>query len=573
MKQKGKLPSVLPNFALYGNEVRKYDVVYTSKPHIQINKNDINLPTWITTYNSVDKTYLVEIGMMFKKLFAGMKFQKKNELMLYNAKMLVSARFHAIASQKVIEVMGGYHRYKEINSRINDYAISHEMSKKDAVKEMLDELELLTRSEMNFHTRYERANSYYRSRICLPIDKRETELALWRYIRQFYNDKSENEFVRNITSHFALHYDYAYQVDRETLKKIILAHVPYDIPVEIQNADVSYVTNLIDRAFNRSNSAREYVKNMKTNAGFYKHTDEGWTFINRKLSKKQLRYRVNRCYQYLMGFFDWGYPVKEGGLPSANYQPVKESTPEVNEEGLTLPRELDDDLAKRIMKEADNNHQRHFVDHLTNEGGKHGVAIFPKFTPNTRVHKAIRELRKRNHDSGVVPKNMHRLTTDRKVFQSRKTVAGGSMMIDCSGSMGFSREDIEEIINLLPASWIAGYVGYNATKYEVNGKPYDGEVRIIADKGRMDTDALESLEYYGCNSVDFDALKELAKQPEPRIWVSDQQVIGVDENGRARTLSSDKVKEIERFVLLNNIIPIENTDMVKEMAKQLSIKK
>ena len=64
---------------------------------------------------------------------------------------------------------------------------------------------------------------------------------------------------------------------------------------------------------------------------------------------------------------------------------------------------------------------------------------------------------------------MHRLTTDRKVFQSRKTVAGGSMMIDCSGSMGFSREDIVEIINLLPASWIAGYVGYNSTKYDVNG--------------------------------------------------------------------------------------------------------
>ena len=126
---------------------------------------------------------------------------------------------------------------------------------------MVDE-QLLTRGEVNFHTRYERANSYYRRNIGMPIDKRETELALWRYIRQFYNDKSENEFVRNITSHFALHYDYAYQVDRETLKKIILAHIPYDIPVEIQNADVSYVTSLIDRAFNRSNSAREYVKRI-----------------------------------------------------------------------------------------------------------------------------------------------------------------------------------------------------------------------------------------------------------------------------------------------------------------------
>ena len=91
---------------------------------------------------------------------------------------------------------------------------------------------------------------------------------------------------------------------------------------------------------------------------------------------------------------------------------------------------------------------------------------------------------------------MHRLTTDRKVFQSRKTVAGGSMMIDCSGSMGFSSEDIEEIVNLLPASWIAGYVGYG---YEVNG--YDGEAHIIADNGNMDTNALDKLTDYGCNSL------------------------------------------------------------------------
>ena len=88
-----------------------------------------------------------------------------------------------------------------------------------------------------------------------------------------------------------------------------------------------------------------------------------------------------------------------------------------------------------------------FVDHNTNEGGVHGIAKLNRFSPNKKIHKAIRELRKRNHDSGVVPKNMHRLTTDRKVFQSRKTVAGGSMMIDCSGSMGFSSEDIEEVVN------------------------------------------------------------------------------------------------------------------------------
>ena len=64
------------------------------------------------------------------------------------------------------------------------------------------------------------------------------------------------------------------------------------------------------------------------------------------------------------------------------------------------------------------------------------------------------------------------------------------MMIDCSGGMGFSREDIVEIINLLPASWIAGYVGYNSTKYDVKGD----EARRSSyhcRQGRMDTQAID----------------------------------------------------------------------------------
>ena len=53
--------------------------------------------------------------------------------------------------------------------------------------------------------------------------------------------------------------------------------------------------------------------------------------------------------------------------------------------------------------------------------------------------------------------------------------------------------------------------------------------------------------------------------------MSDQQVIGVDENGRARTLSSDKVKRLGFIV--EQYYTIENADMVKEVAKQLSVKK
>jgi hypothetical protein len=89
----------------------------------------------------------------------------------------------------------------------------------------------------------------------------------------------------------------------------------------------------------------------------------------------------------------------------------------------------------------------------------------------------------------------------------------------------------------------------------------------------MSKHAINNLNEHGANSVDLEALKLLAEKPEPRIWVSDQQVIGVDAYGRATTLSHERVKEIERFMLKNNIIPIENVDMVKEVAKQLSVKK
>ena len=67
--------------------------------------------------------------MMFKKLFADMKFQRKMNS-CYTMQRCWCRYFHALASSNVIEVMGGNTRYQEINSRINDYAIKYEMTRK-----------------------------------------------------------------------------------------------------------------------------------------------------------------------------------------------------------------------------------------------------------------------------------------------------------------------------------------------------------------------------------------------------------------------------------------------------------
>jgi hypothetical protein len=142
------------------------------------------------------------------------------------------------------------------------------------------------------------------------------------------------------------------------------------------------------------------------------------------------------------------------------------------------------------------------------------------------------------------------------------------MMIDCSGSMGLDKDDIKEIVELLPASNIAGYVGYNRKKDD-----YDGEIRVIAKDGRMSNHALDKLDEWGANSVDLEGLRWLATQPEPRIWVSDQQVIGVNaDTGRNDYLDGQKRKEISVFMRKNNIIPIERRETILKVAKKLSLK-
>jgi len=578
-KAVGKIPTVLPNIALFGNEVRNYNVVYTDTPTIRSNKNDINIPKWIATANNKDRELLVQAGIYVKLLMSNMKFQKKDETMLYLSKMLVGLRYARMRIHEVLKEMGGEERYEHIDNIISNHQRKYGIDDTDeTMKELLERKEL-TEFDVAFFTKYQQY-TYYRKPVGIKPNEHNIQLTVWRAIRELYEDKDISKFQYNLTKQFAMYEDWRYNMLKiDDIEKIVASNVPFNVPIDIRNQDVQYIQQLIDQVNYVISDTASYIRDFSAQNQSWKYSQKLERYVIRtwKLSSRQLRYRVNRTYKYLMGDLSKRYHGNRGkrlaeqGLPSDNYKPTPANSKEAEEspDGLTLPNELSDELKEKIMQEADRNHERHFVDHMTNQGGVHGKAKVHRFSPDAKIHKAIRELRKRNNDTGVVPKNMHRLTTDRKVFQSRKTIAGGSMMIDCSGSMGFYSDDVEEIVNLLPASWIAGYVGYHG-KHE----GYDGDIRIIADNGSMSRQAINKLNQYSANSVDFEALKLLAEQPEPRIWVSDQQVIGVSERtGRVETLSHERVKEIERFMLKNNIIPIENVDMVKEVAKQLSVKK
>lgn len=106
---------------------------------------------------------------------------------------------------------------------------------------------------------------------------------------------------------------------------------------------------------------------------------------------------------------------------------------------------------------------------------------------------------------------------DGTIFAAKGQKLGGcTVLIDASGSMSLSQEDILQIMKLMPAATIASYCGESV----------QGELRILAKKGRRVADRDMRNYDWGGNCVDGPALDWLAKQPGPRYWVSDGQIVG-----------------------------------------------
>lgn len=127
-------------------------------------------------------------------------------------------------------------------------------------------------------------------------------------------------------------------------------------------------------------------------------------------------------------------------------------------------------------------------------------------------------------EEGTVPSAMYRLTLDNRVFARKRKDKGGTVLIDASGSMDFTTENLAAVIAAAPGAVIAAYAG----QYDA------GRLVIVAANGKMATpEAIQAcLTLPGCdhpmygNVVDGPALRWLAKQAGPRVWVSDGIVTG-----------------------------------------------
>jgi hypothetical protein len=137
--------------------------------------------------------------------------------------------------------------------------------------------------------------------------------------------------------------------------------------------------------------------------------------------------------------------------------------------------------------------------------------------------------RLRQVEEGTHLRNIARWATDKHVFSARRKSEGGTVLVDCSGSMSWTREELLRIIEDIPAATIALYSGESWER---------SYVTVVVRNRRRVNDA----DFYspgGDNLIDGPALEWLGTQAEPRIWVSDGGVTG---DGNYAALHADATR-------------------------------
>jgi hypothetical protein len=118
---------------------------------------------------------------------------------------------------------------------------------------------------------------------------------------------------------------------------------------------------------------------------------------------------------------------------------------------------------------------------------------------------------------------LERWVPERAIFRRamRNSGGGGTVLVDTSGSMDLGDRDLDRLLGATP---------HGARVAIYSGRETVGELRVVAWGERRAS--AEHLDPYGRgNVIDVPALHWLARQPAPRLWVSDGHVTGVGDRG------------------------------------------
>ena len=123
-------------------------------------------------------------------------------------------------------------------------------------------------------------------------------------------------------------------------------------------------------------------------------------------------------------------------------------------------------------------------------------------------------------DEGLVFNRPDRLLLDQKVFKKKGKRHGGTFLVDVSGSMSLTEDEIEEIVLLS---------GRDTTVATYCGLDTRGWLTVVADRGYRARRKDLKPKGWG-NIVDLPAMEWLCNAEGPRIWVCDGLVTGRYDN-------------------------------------------
>lgn len=213
---------------------------------------------------------------------------------------------------------------------------------------------------------------------------------------------------------------------------------------------------------------------------------------------------------------------------------------------------------EREANERKDRDMKRFLDQLPAQthkpDPKWGKMIFEQ-PPRKRPRKSKKVMKKnRAMEYGVNPKYVHRACSDGRVFGYKKKQPGGAVLIDGSGSMHITPEEVRQLVEIAPQACVAIY----------SGNSDDGVLRLLAKDGMMVDDDLIRSPAGGGNTIDGPCLDWLAKQKEPLVWVSDGQVVGDSATGFSAILAA----QCQAFIKKHRIRQLPSTvDAIKYFAK------
>lgn len=163
---------------------------------------------------------------------------------------------------------------------------------------------------------------------------------------------------------------------------------------------------------------------------------------------------------------------------------------------------------------------------------------------------------------GRNPRRIARLYTDpqRRIFDHERRSKGGIVLIDGSGSMSLSREDVIKILKVAPGATVAIYSDMD----EGRGKP---NIHILAKSGKCVEE--KNMPQFGAgNGVDLPALEWAIAQrkgKEPIIWVTDGGVCGTT-GSHTQPIALQCIKTAKA----NKVICVDHVNPAVQALKQLN---